>query len=81
MDPHAQFEIRSYANVIGNEIVSRWCPVAWQAFQDYRMNGMEMSSLDVEMIKLIVAGKDEDAFIQNFSSYLDKIIPYKTRKS
>ncbi len=61
MDPHAQFEIRSYANVIGNEIVNRWCPVAWQAFQDYRMNGMEMSSLDVEMIKLIVAGKDEDA--------------------
>ena len=26
MDAHAQLEIRSYANTIGNEIVSRWCP-------------------------------------------------------
>jgi thymidylate synthase (FAD) len=27
MDSHAQYEIRQYANVIGREIVSRWCPV------------------------------------------------------
>jgi len=26
MHHHAQFEIRSYANVIGHEIVRRWCP-------------------------------------------------------
>jgi len=32
MDDHAQLEIRSYANIIGNEIVSRWCPIAWEAF-------------------------------------------------
>ncbi|MHB9041560.1 MAG: FAD-dependent thymidylate synthase, partial [Melioribacteraceae bacterium] len=38
MDSHAQLEIRSYANVIGNEIVSKWCPIAWEAFKDYRMN-------------------------------------------
>ncbi len=60
MDPHAQFEIRSYANVIGNEIVSRWCPVAWEAFKDYRMNSMELSSMEVEVLKSLVAGKNED---------------------
>lgn len=60
MDAHAQFEIRSYATVIGNEIVSRWCPVAWEAFKDYRMNSMELSSMEVEVLKNLVAGKTED---------------------
>ena len=32
MDIHAQNEIRAYANIIGNNIVSTWCPIAWQAF-------------------------------------------------
>lgn len=60
MDSHAQFEIRSYATVIGNEIVSRWCPVAWEAFKDYRMNSMELSSMEVEVLKSLVTGKNED---------------------
>jgi len=32
MDAHAQWEIRQYANVIGQEIVARWVPMAWEAF-------------------------------------------------
>ncbi len=56
MDTHAQFEIRSYANVIGNEIVSRWCPIAWQAFKDYRMNAMSFSSLELQILKQLVTG-------------------------
>jgi thymidylate synthase (FAD) len=60
MDSHAQFEIRSYATTIGNEIVSRWCPIAWEAFKDYRMNSMELSSMEVEILKNIVAGKTEE---------------------
>src|SRR5207237_1300456 len=35
MDMHAQEEIRTYAEVIGKEIVSRWCPITWEAFLDY----------------------------------------------
>src|SRR4029078_5385989 len=38
MDEHAQTEIRTYANAIGNEIVSQWCPVSWEAFKSYRLN-------------------------------------------
>jgi thymidylate synthase (FAD) len=60
MDSHAQFEIRSYASTIGNEIVSRWCPVAWEAFKDYRMNSMELSSMEVEVLKAMLTGKAED---------------------
>ncbi len=50
MDSHAQKEIRAYADVIGNEIVARWVPDAWQAFCDYRLNGMFLSALDIEML-------------------------------
>lgn len=61
MDNHAQFEIRSYANVIGNEIVLRWVPIAWQAFQDYRMNSMELSALDIEVLKLVIQNENNKA--------------------
>jgi thymidylate synthase (FAD) len=61
MDNHAQFEIRSYANVIGNEIVSRWCPIAWQAFKDYRMNSISFSSLELKLLKEMISGNIEEA--------------------
>ncbi|MCX6173490.1 MAG: FAD-dependent thymidylate synthase [Ignavibacteriales bacterium] len=61
MDNHAQFEIRSYANVIGNEIVSRWCPIAWEAFKDYRMNSMSFSSLELQILKQLVTGNKQAA--------------------
>ncbi len=61
MDDHAQFEIRSYANVIGNEIVSRWCPIAWEAFKDYRMNSMSFSFLELQILKQLVTGNKQAA--------------------
>jgi len=61
MDPHAQFEIRSYASVIGNEIVGKWCPITWEAFKDYRINNLELSGLEVRLMKEIIAGNKEGA--------------------
>jgi thymidylate synthase (FAD) len=50
MSGHAQHEIRSYANVIGNEIVARLFPITWSAFQDYVLNSLTLSSLDIDVI-------------------------------
>jgi thymidylate synthase (FAD) len=61
MDTHAQEEIREYANVMGNEIVKRWCPYAWEAFLDYHFNSMHLSRLESEIIEAIGAGKHEEA--------------------
>jgi thymidylate synthase (FAD) len=61
MDAHAQLEIRSYANVIGNELVSRWCPIAWEAFVDYRLKSASLTRYDVEIIRALVGGNSEDA--------------------
>ena len=59
MDSHAQYEIRAYADAIGNEILSRWCPIAWQAFKDYNMNSMNFSSLEMPVLKAIITGNKE----------------------
>ncbi len=61
MDAHAQFEIRSYAHVIGNDIVSRWCPLAWQAFLDYHINASYLSRLEIEIIRAVQSGNPNQA--------------------
>lgn len=61
MDQHAQFEIRSYANIIGDEIVSKWCPIAWEAFLDYRLHGGTFSKLELAILKEIVANRTNEA--------------------
>ncbi len=61
MDNHAQYEIRCFADVIGNEIVARWCPIAWEAFKDYVMNSVKFSGLELKIIKQLIAGNDEES--------------------
>jgi thymidylate synthase (FAD) len=61
MHPHAQYEIRSYANVIGNEIVKRWCPIVWEAFIDYRISGSKLTRLEIDIIRAIQTGSPEQA--------------------
>lgn len=51
MDSHAQLEIRKYATVIGQEIVKPLFPLAWEAFEDYRLGAVYLSKIDVEMIQ------------------------------
>ena len=53
MDSHAQAEIRAYADVIGNVITKAWCPLSWEAFADYRLKSMALTSLDVALIQAL----------------------------
>lgn len=53
MDDHAQEEIRTYARVIGEEIVAAWVPIAWEAFLDYRRRALHLSGIEAELIRLI----------------------------
>ncbi len=61
MDDHAQFEIRSYANIIGHEVVRRWCPIVWEAFIDYRLHGSSLTRLEIDIIRAIQSGSLEQA--------------------
>jgi flavin-dependent thymidylate synthase len=53
MDDHAQEEIRAYARVIGEEIVAKWVPFVWEAFLDYRRHALQLSGIEVELLRLI----------------------------
>lgn len=77
MDSHAQQEIREYANIIGEEIVAKLFPVAWEAFLDYRHNALLLSRLDIEVIQRLssyqgdteLPGRDEFLVCQDPSWY------------
>lgn len=60
MDSHAQQEIRAYATVIGEEVVARWVPTVWEAFRDYRLEGMTLSGPEV---RLIASGGDTTGLV------------------
>jgi thymidylate synthase (FAD) len=56
-DSHAQYEIRVYADAIC-DMVSRWVPAAYSAFEDYRMGGEQMSTMEMDAIRKLLAGEN-----------------------
>jgi thymidylate synthase (FAD) len=55
-DPHAQYEIRVYAEAIA-EIVRDWVPAAWAAFEDYRLGAVTFSRQGMECLRRMLAGE------------------------
>lgn len=61
MDKHAQYEIRVYGDAIG-KIVAEWVPFTWEAFRDYRLEGVSFSRTEMEVVReLIARGRGDDA--------------------
>ncbi len=50
MDPHAQQEIRDYANAMF-ALIQPIVPIAAEAFLDYRLNAISLSRLEVEALR------------------------------
>ena len=55
-DPHAQYEIRVYAEAIA-ACVKDWLPLAFAAFEDYRMGGVTLSGKAIAVLKRRLAGE------------------------
>lgn len=72
MDSHAQYEIRVYADLIG-DMVKDWVPAAWEAFSDYRIGGGFLSRRELELVQIAVSGGDfEEAFAASTLSGREK---------
>ncbi len=78
MDSHAQLEIREYATAIGEQIVAKWCPMAWEAFIDYEREGMTLTTAETEMIALLTTGQVEAAKARAQELNWVQITPEKT---
>ena len=55
-DPHAQYEIRVYAEAIA-EAVKDWLPLASAAFEDYRMGGVTLSAKAISVLQRRLKGE------------------------
>ncbi|MFN4157469.1 MAG: FAD-dependent thymidylate synthase [Gemmobacter sp.] len=55
-DTHAQYEIRVYAKAIA-ACVKDWVPLAYGAFEDYRMGGVSLSAKAVDVLKRRLKGE------------------------
>lgn len=52
--PDAQKEIRQYADIMGNEIVRRIAPLAYEAFEDYVINSLTFSRMELDALKFLM---------------------------
>ncbi|MET4754502.1 thymidylate synthase (FAD) [Bradyrhizobium sp. RT11b] len=55
-DPHAQYEIRVYAEQM-LEILKLWVPFTFEAFQDYQLNAVNLSAGAVEVVRRRLRGE------------------------
>lgn len=55
-DHHAQYEIRVYAEKMC-DITRDWVPMAYAAFEDYRLGGVNLSGRAVEVLQRRLAGE------------------------
>ncbi len=58
-DPHAQYEIRAYAEAM-LDTVRRWVPLAHAAFLEYRMNAALISASGLVVVHRMLAGETVD---------------------
>lgn len=56
-DAHAQYEIRAYAEVLFDKVVRPWVPLTAAAFEEYRLNGAELSTRALEVIRRRLKGE------------------------
>ncbi len=58
-DPHAQYEIRAYAETM-LQTVQRWIPMVYNAFFEYHMNAVLISATGLAVIRRLLAGEPVD---------------------
>ena len=55
-DDHAQYEIKVYADAM-LDIVKKWVPITYSAFDDYRVGGTELSAKEVNFLRKLFKGE------------------------
>lgn len=55
-DPHAQYEIRVYAEAM-LEILKHWVPLTYEAFEEYSLGGANFSASAIKAINRMISGE------------------------
>ena len=59
-DPHAQYEIRVYAEAITEHILKLWVPLVHESFCDYRLNARLFPAQALSVIRSLVKDRREE---------------------
>ena len=65
-EPHAQYEIRAYADVM-LDTLRRWLPTTHEAFFDYRVDGARISRKGLSVVRKMLAGEAVDQLASGMS--------------
>ena len=55
-DPHAQYEIRAYAEAM-LETLRRWVPATYDAFENYVLEGVQLSGSGLAVVRRLLDGE------------------------
>ncbi len=55
-DPHAQYEIRAYAEALLG-VLERWVPLTYEAFLQYRLHAVTLSKAGLAVVRRMLAGE------------------------
>ncbi len=69
--PHAQYEIRVYAEAILERIVKPWVPLVHEAFRDYRLDAHTLSAQALAVTRELVRGRRGEAEAMRDGSGID----------
>ncbi len=58
-DPHAQYEIRAYAEVL-LQVLKCWVPMTYAAFLEHRLHGAHLSRSALDVVRRMLAGDEVD---------------------
>lgn len=61
LHPHAQYEIRAYADCIYRNVLAAWAPLTFEAFNDYILNATTFSDVEIKIMAALNAGDVEKA--------------------
>lgn len=65
MDPHAQKEIRDYATTFGEQIIAKLFPCSYEAFRQYELDSLRLTSLDVDLLRKVLSETFDRAELSN----------------
>lgn len=55
LDPHAQYEIRAYADVL-LDVLRRWTPLSFEAFMEHRVKAVNVSARAADVLRAMLHG-------------------------
>lgn len=80
MDSHAQYEIRVYADAMA-QLVQKWVPLCWEAFEDYRLHRVEFSRAEHVALRALLRGETPDLAALGLSKREQEEFWQKTRSA